>query len=155
MRGTMVGVVLAIVGVSSVQDAPRAEVLVRPSDIKWMDGPPSLPPGAKFAVLSGDPTKDGLFVMRLKFPADYKIPPHSHPADEHVTVISGTLFVSRGDVFDPQKAKEMTEGSYGLLPGKGNHFAFAKTETVVQLNSIGPWGITYVNPADDPRKDKK
>jgi quercetin dioxygenase-like cupin family protein len=155
MRSAMIGVVLAILGVSSFQDAPRAEVLVRSAEVKWMDGPPSLPAGAKFAVLSGDPTKDGLFVMRIKMPADYKIPPHSHPADEHVTVISGTLFVSRGDVFDPQKAKDLPEGSYALLPGKSTHFAFAKSETVVQLNSEGPWGITYANPADDPRKDKK
>jgi quercetin dioxygenase-like cupin family protein len=117
-----------------------------------MDGPPSLPKGAKFAVLSGDPTKAGLFVMRLKFPADYKIMPHLHPADEHVTVLSGALFVSRGDAFDPQKAKELPEGSYAMLPGGSNHFAFAKTETTLQLNSIGPWGITYANPADDPRK---
>ena len=131
---------------------PSAEVLVRPSDVKWMDGPPSLPKGAKFAVLSGDPTKAGLFVMRLKFPADYKIMPHLHPADEHVTVLSGALFVSRGDAFDPQKAKELPEGSYAMLPGGSNHFAFAKTETTLQLNSIGPWGITYANPADDPRK---
>lgn len=157
MRSAMIVGVLVMLG-AAAQDtggAMKAEIIVRPSEIKWMDGPPSLPAGAKFAVLSGDPTKEGLFVMRIKMPADYKIPPHSHPADEHVTVISGTLNISRGDVFDPSKAKEMPEGSYSLLPGKSNHFAFSKIETVVQLNSIGPWGITYANPADDPRKEKK
>ena len=157
MRSAMMVAVLLMLGAAAQETGslPSAEVLVTPSDVKWMDGPPTLPPGAKFAVLSGDPSKSGLFVMRLKFPADYKIMPHSHPGDEHVTVISGAVFVSRGDTFDPQKAKELTQGSYALLPGGSNHFAFAKSETVVQLNSVGPWGITYANPADDPRKDKK
>ena len=157
MRSAMIVVALAMLG-AAAQDTgslPSAEILVRPSDVKWMDGPPTLPKGAKVALLSGDPSKAGLFVMRIKMPADYKIMPHSHPGDEHVTVISGALFISRGDVFDPTKAKELPEGSYAMLPGKSNHFAFAKTETVVQLNSVGPWGITYLNPADDPRQDKK
>jgi len=152
MRIAMIGAVLVMVA-AGAQD--KAEILVRPADVRWMDGPPSLPAGAKFAVLSGDPAKEGLFVMRLKFPADYKIMPHTHPADEHITVISGTFNVARGDVFDPAKSKELPEGSYALLPGKGNHFAYCKTETVVQLNSVGPWSIVYLNPADDPRNQKK
>lgn len=157
MRIATLGVVLVLSGAAS-QDTgggTKAEILVRPGDVKWVDAPPSLPPGAKVAVLSGDPAKEGLFVMRLKLPADYKIMPHLHPADEHVTVLSGALYVSRGDVFDAQKGKELPEGSYAMLPGKSNHFAYFKSETVLQLNSIGPWGITYANAADDPRKDKK
>ena len=149
---------IAFILIVAAQDSGsglKAEILVKPGDIKWMDGPPTLPAGAKFAILSGDPSKEGLFVMRIKMPADYKIMPHTHPADEHVTLISGALFISRGDVFDPQKAKELPEGSYALLPGKSNHFAFTKAETIVQLNSIGPWAITYLNPADDPRKKKE
>jgi len=156
MRIATLGVVMMLLGAAS-QDTgggTKAEILVKPGDLKWVDGPPSLPPGAKVALLSGDPAKEGLFVMRIKMPADYKIMPHSHPGDEHVTVLSGALYISRGDVFDPAKGKELPEGSYAMLPGKSNHFAFAKTETVVQLNSVGPWGITYLNPADDPRKKK-
>ena len=137
---------------AAIQDVPGAEVLIRPSDVKWVDGPPSLPKGAQFAILSGDPTKEGPFVMRLKFPADYKIPPHSHGTDEHITVLSGTFLVSRGDAFDPTKAKDLPEGSYARLPAKNNHFALTKGEVIVQLNSSGPWSITYANPADDPRK---
>ncbi|HKS17425.1 MAG TPA: cupin domain-containing protein [Planctomycetota bacterium] len=157
MRSALIVAVLAMLGATAQETGglPSAEVLVRPSDVKWMDGPATLPRGAKVAVLSGDPSKAGLFVMRIKMPADYKIMPHSHPGDEHVTVISGALFVSRGDAFDPQKAKELSEGSYALLPGRNNHFAFTKSETIVQLNSLGPWGITYANPADDPRQEKK
>ena len=134
------------------QEGPSAELLVRPGDVKWADGPPSLPKGAQFAVLSGDPSKDGPFVMRLKFPADYKIAPHSHGTDEHITVLSGTFLVSRGDTLDATKAKELPEGSNARLPAKNNHFALTKGEVVVQLNSSGPWSITYANPAEDPRK---
>jgi len=138
------------------QDPPSTQtaIQVRPEDIKWMDGPPSLPAGVKFAVLSGDPKTAGLFVMRLKVPADYKIMPHMHPAAEHVTILSGSLNIGMGDTLDPSKAKVLPAGSYALMPARGNHFAFFKEETTLQLNSMGPWDITYVNPADDPRKKK-
>jgi len=138
------------------QDPPTAQtaIQVRPDDIKWMDGPPSLPAGAKFAVLSGDPKMAGLFVMRLKVPADYKVMPHMHPAAEHVTILSGSLNIGMGDALDPSKAKSLPAGSYAMLPGRSNHFAFFKEETILQVNSIGPWDITYLNPADDPRKKK-
>lgn len=152
-----IAVVALIGGVAAAarqEASPQASIQVSPGDVKWMDGPPSLPPGAKFALLSGDTKKDGLFVMRLKLPADYKIPPHSHPGDEHVTVLSGAIHVSMGDAFDPVKAKSLGAGSYALLPGRNNHFAFFKEETILQLNSMGPWDITYANPADDPRKKK-
>ncbi len=160
MRNALAVVLAAgvIVGVAArIQDtgsSTKAEIQVTPSDIKWMDGPPSLPPGAKFAILSGDPKKEGLFVMRIKVPADYKIMPHQHPADEHVTVISGALNISMGDTFDPMKGKSLPAGSYAMLPAKSNHFAFFKEETIIQANSMGPWDITYLNPADDPRKKK-
>jgi hypothetical protein len=84
---------LGVLSLSSAQDGAGVEILLRPGDLKWQDGPPSLPKGSKFAIVAGDPSKDGSFVMRLKFPADYKIMPHSHGADEHVTILSGTLFI--------------------------------------------------------------
>ena len=151
---------LAAVGVfallfTSFQDGPSPEILIRPGDVKWMDGPPSLPKGSKFAVLSGDPAKEGPFEMRLKFPADYKIMPHSHPVEEHLTILEGTFFVSRGDAFDPLKVKDLPAGSYARLPAKSNHFALCKGEVILQLHSHGPWAITYANPGDDPRNDKK
>lgn len=155
MRNSALMVILVGVAAAGYQDsASQAAVQVTPSEIQWIDGPPSLPAGAKVAVLSGDPKKAGLFVMRLKLPADYKIMPHTHPADEHVTVLSGGLNVSMGDTFDPAKGKSLPAGSYALLPGRSNHFAFFKEETILQLNSMGPWDIKYANPADDPRKKK-
>jgi quercetin dioxygenase-like cupin family protein len=123
-----------------------------PDAIQWQNGPPSLPAGAKFAVMEGDPTKEGLFTMRLSVPDGYKIPPHSHPAVEHVTVMSGTFQIGMGDQFDESKLNPMTAGTFGFLAPKMNHFAMAKGDTVIQLHGVGPWQINYVNPADDPRK---
>ncbi|MCI0604018.1 cupin domain-containing protein [bacterium] len=123
-----------------------------PDAIQWQNGPGSLSQGAKFAVMEGDPTKEGLFTMRLSIPDGYKIPPHSHPAVEHVTVISGTFHIGMGDKFDESKLNPMTAGTFGFLAPKMNHFAMAKGDTVIQLHGVGPWQINYVNPADDPRK---
>ncbi|MGH7457430.1 MAG: cupin domain-containing protein [bacterium] len=129
-----------------------AHVMVLPDDLKWNDGPPSLPAGAKFAVMESDPKSLGLFTMRLKLPADYKIPAHWHPADEHVTVIAGTFNMGMGDKLDLTKGKELPVGSFVVMPAKTHHFAWTKGETIIQLHGVGPWGINYVNPADDPRK---
>lgn len=134
------------------QDAP---VMVQPPDVKWVDGPPALPAGAKVAVLFGDSTKEGTFVMRAKLPADYKVPPHFHPGNENVTVLSGTLHAAMGDTFDASKAKAMAAGSFVMFPAKNSHFVFTKEETVVQISAVGPWTLTYVNPADDPRNAKR
>jgi quercetin dioxygenase-like cupin family protein len=125
-----------------------------PADIKWRDGPGSLPPGAKFAVLEGDPAKEGPFVMRLSFPDGYRIAPHSHPKVERITVISGTFHLGMGETFDAAKTRALPAGTYGFWPADMRHFAFARGETVVQLHGSGPWSLTYVNPADDPRSAK-
>ena len=127
-------------------------VLVRPGDIQWTDGPESLPAGSRVAVIMGNPRNPGMFTMRLKLPADYRIPPHWHPATEHVTVISGTFNMGMGDKADAGSAAALPTGSFAVMPAKTNHFAFTKEETVVQVHGMGPWGITYVNPAQDPRK---
>jgi len=121
-------------------------------EIKWGPGPASLPKGAEAVVLYGDPTKEGLFAMRLKFPKGYRIAPHTHPKPEIVTVISGTFLFGMGDKADTAKAKPLPAGSFVSMPPGQTHFAGADEETVVQLNSTGPWAVTYVNPADDPRK---
>lgn len=125
--------------------------LLAPADIKWGPGPASLPPGAEAAVLYGDPTKEGLFAMRLKFPKGYRIAPHTHPKPEIVTVITGTFRLGTGDTADLSKAKALTAGSFIALPPGHAHFAGADEDTVVQLNSTGPWSVAYVNPKDDPR----
>jgi quercetin dioxygenase-like cupin family protein len=104
------------------------------------------------AVIEGPPTEAVPFTFRLKFPPNYKIPAHWHPAIEHVTVISGTLNLGTGDKIDEAKTKSLSAGSVAIMQPKTNHFGWAKEETVVQVHGVGPWGLTYVNPADDPRK---
>lgn len=124
-----------------------------PSDgIKWQDGPPSLPKGAKIAVLEGDPGKEGPFVFRLKIPDGYRVPPHLHPKVERITVLAGTFNVGMGDKFNEKEMKPMTAGTYGYWPAGMKHFVSAKGETILQYHGSGPWTIDYVNPSDDPRK---
>jgi quercetin dioxygenase-like cupin family protein len=147
----------ALFALAIAQDDSKAKaehIVVAPEDVKWGDAPPSLPPGAKLAVIEGDPKKEGYFMMRLKVPAGYKIPPHFHPQPERVTVISGKFCVGFGDTFDETKTKALPAGSYFSFIPKSHHFAHAAEETVLQLSTIGPWDLTYVNPADDPRTKK-
>jgi quercetin dioxygenase-like cupin family protein len=122
--------------------------------IQWQPGPASLPPGAKLAVLEGDPAKDGPFTMRLMMPDGYRIPPHTHPKVEHVTVITGTFNLGMGEKFDQTAGRELPAGTFGFWPAGMKHFAWAKGETIIQLHGIGPWTINYLNPADDPRQKK-
>jgi quercetin dioxygenase-like cupin family protein len=120
--------------------------------LKWAAGPPSLPAGAQVSVLLGDPSKDGLYVIRLKFPAGYKIPAHIHPSDEHVTVISGAFHFGLGPKLDETKGVKLVAGGFAHAAKGMQHYAWASEETVVQVHGQGPQGIAYVNPADDPRK---
>lgn len=122
------------------------------AEIKWKKGPPSLPAGAMIAVLEGDPTKEGPFVFRLKLPDGYKVPPHTHPKTERVTVLSGTFHIGMGDRFDPSKGRAMPAGTFGYWKTGMKHFVWTKGETILQFHGIGPWSIHYVNPEDDPRR---
>jgi quercetin dioxygenase-like cupin family protein len=123
--------------------------------IVWKNGPPSLPKGAQIAVLEGDPNKEGLFVFRVKVPDGYRIPPHTHPKTERVTVLSGTFHIGMGDRFDEAEMKIMPAGTYGHWPAGMKHFVRVTGETIVQFHGMGPWSIHYVNPDDDPRNQKK
>ena len=128
---------------------------VFPADkIQWKPGPPSLPRGALFAVLEGDPGKPGPFVFRVKVPDGYRVPPHTHPKTERVTVISGEFHLGMGAKFDEKACQAMPAGTYGHWPAGMKHFAWAKGETVIQVHGTGPWSIEYVNPDDDPRNKK-
>jgi len=133
-----------------------ADIELFPMDrIKWQDGPASLPKGARIAVLEGNPTKEGPFVFRLKLPDGYRVPPHTHPKTERVTVISGTFNIGMGNKFDQKATQVMPAGAYGYWPAGMTHFVWAKGETVLQFHGMGPWSIEYVNPRDDPRKSKE
>jgi quercetin dioxygenase-like cupin family protein len=146
-------VLISLATFSNGQTAEDMEATIYPAaEIKWQPGPPSLPSGAKVAVLEGDPTKEGPFTMRLMFPDGYKIPPHTHPKTERVTVISGMLNLGMGEKFDESAGHQLPAGTFGFWPAGMKHFAWASGETIIQLHGIGPWVINYLNPADDPRK---
>ena len=151
--------VLAIVAAFAAvaQDEAKAKkehVILAPDDIKWGDAPPILPAGAKAALLDGDPKKEGYFVMRLKLPAGYKVAPHWHPGYERLTVISGKFHLGLGEKADESKMKALPAGGFFSLPPKTAHYAMTSEETVVQINTDGPWALNYVNPSDDPSKKK-
>ena len=128
-----------------------AHAMVTPADLNWVEVP-SLPPGAKLAVIEGPLNEPVAVTFRISFPANYKLPAHWHPAIEHVTVISGTIHMGVGDKLDAKESELLSVGSVAIMQPKTNHFLWTKEEAIVQVHGIGPWGITYVNPADDPRK---
>ena len=154
--GVLVFVAGSIVSGQDKHPGDERHVVVKPDAIKWGPGPPGLPAGVQMAVLVGDPTKSGVpYVMRAKMPDGYTVPPHWHPCDENITVLKGTLLMGAGEKLDASKTEELTAGSYTRMPKAMRHFAIAKGETIIQLHGTEPFEITYVNPADDPRKKEE
>lgn len=119
--------------------------------LTWNDEP-LLPKGAKSTLLVGDPSKPGVFIVRLKFPPNYKIAPHTHPFTEVITVLSGKVGNGMGEKFDAQKGDVLAAGASFALPADHTHYVWTgDEEAVVELIATGPWGITYTDPKDDPR----
>lgn len=134
------------------QDAPAStHVMVKASEVKWGDPPPALERGAQAAVMSGNPGEAGVFVLRLKTPAGYRVARHWHPTDEHVTVIEGDLTLEMGEGAQMHSAT-FGPGDYVLLPAKMQHAASTSGGAVVQVQGAGPFELNYVDPKDDPRK---
>jgi Cupin domain len=130
--------------------AEDAMMLVNPDQMKW--GPVDVIPGAKSAVLSGDPSKQETFILEVQWPAGSKIGPHWHSNTERVAIVSGTGVVGMGDNLDPQKGMPITPGGYVSLPGKMHHWFVAQSPVVMLITGEGPFDITFINPEDDPRK---
>ncbi|EKE75141.1 cupin domain-containing protein [Gallaecimonas xiamenensis] len=131
----------------------QGHIMANADGLNWAPGPGSLPAGSQVAVLEGNPGAAGPFTLRLRFPANYQIKPHWHPTVEHVSVLTGTLYMGLGETYDEDKAKALTPGGFAAMDMGTRHYAFTKDEgTVIQLHGMGPWGITYVNPKDDPRQ---
>jgi quercetin dioxygenase-like cupin family protein len=155
MRYVIIPIGLALAtSIAAAQSTEQHAIIAVPGKIAWSPAPPSLPRGAELAVVEGDPTKDVAFTMRLRMPDGYRLPAHFHPFVEHVTVIQGTFRVGMGDKFDPAALGDLPTGTFAALAPGVRHFAQAKGETVIQLHGVGPWSLTYVNPADDPRKNQ-
>ena len=125
-----------------------------PDQLEWGPPPDGLPEGALLAVLSGDPAKEGLFTIRLRFPKGYKVMPHRHPSDELVTVIGGELSLGMGKSYSEKKASNLVIGGYAVAAANMDHYAFTKSGAEIQITSNGPFQITYVRPRDDPRRKR-
>ncbi|MEO5721002.1 MAG: cupin domain-containing protein [Chthoniobacterales bacterium] len=117
--------------------------VISSANLKWVDFPAR--PGTQLAVLFGDPSQPGLFIVRLKMPAGYKIAPHTHPAAENVTIISGAGFLGFGKTVDEKAAREMKTGDFLSIPADSPHYVWTRDETIIQINSMGPFTSTEVN----------
>jgi len=136
--------------VPSPSPAPSASTAA-PPDIQWGPAPSVLPPGAQIAVIEGNPGSTGTFTLRLKLPNGYKIPPHTHPTIENITVLAGTFLAGMGTQFDESKLEAYGRDAFFSLPAEHAHFAVARGETVVQVHGLGPFVVTYVNPPNATR----
>jgi quercetin dioxygenase-like cupin family protein len=156
MRCLLVAALTLTAGAASAQGSPETNtahaIVALPDQITWGPAPAALPAGAKAAVLEGNPGEAGPFTMRVLLPNRYRIPPHYHPAVEHVTVLKGAFKVGMGDKFDGSAMNLLPAGTFAALEPGTRHFAESEGETILQLHGVGPWRITYVNPADDPRR---
>jgi mannose-6-phosphate isomerase-like protein (cupin superfamily) len=156
MKPFLFVVVVALFAVALFAAQPSlAQNTFTPDQVKYGSAPPSLPAGAQLAVLEGDPmASSGDFTVRLKMPDGYKIPPHTHPNRENVTVLSGTIKVGMGDQFDASKMMSFGVGSFAYLDPSMHHYAAASGETVIQIHGMSPLKLNYINPADDPTPKK-
>ena len=130
---------------NTLATAPNAEPA-----LTWGPAPAVFAPGAQFAVLQGNPMSAGEYTVRLRMPDGYRIAPHTHPTDEHVTVISGTFAVGMGERFRADSMAALGAGGFVTAPAGHAHYAAARGVTVVQVHGVGPFALTYVNPADLP-----
>lgn len=155
MRALLLSLSLALAGTTPIlAQENHPDLFKSPNDVKWGPAPPSLPAGAQMAVLSGDPTKSGPYVVRIKLPANSQIAAHHHPTAENVTVISGNFHAGMGDKLDESHGFDLAPGAFASMPANMNHYVWASSESVVQVHGQGPFRIEYVNPADDPSKKK-
>jgi quercetin dioxygenase-like cupin family protein len=150
---TIAALLLTISAAAAGAQSPAGSPVASPADVKWGPAPAVFPPGAQMAVLQGDPGSAAPFTVRLRFPDGYTIAPHTHPTDEYLTVISGTFRVGMGTTVDAKGMLTLGTGGFATAPANHAHYAAARGVTVVQINSMGPFAMTYVNPADTPRAD--
>jgi quercetin dioxygenase-like cupin family protein len=142
----LVGMVLIASTVGSAPGVEKAVRAVTPSELKW-SAVPGYPAGYSRAMLEGDADKAGLHTYRVRLPAGFKIQPHTHPADEHVTVLQGTWSLGVGGTFDTSRLRSFPVGSYVVVPAGTPHFLSIESETIVQVQGVGPIGFRLVGDA--------
>ena len=142
---------MAVTSFAQAPPAPAAHNMMTSAQVVWGPGPTALPPGSQLAVMTGDPGGTGPFTIRAKLPAGYRIPPHWHPTDENVTVLSGTVAMGMGEKFEAKALMVLPVGGFAAMAPNARHFFVARTAATIQIHGTGPFAVTYVNPADDPR----
>lgn len=146
------GLALSAVAITTTaQQASEVPVALRPSDIAWQPGPPALPAGAEVAVLTGNPAEPAPFTVRVRLPANYHMGAHRHSVAEYVTLLSGTLCIATGERPERAQAACLDPGSFFVTPANAVHAVWSQGPVEYQLHAAGPFDMTYVNPADDPR----
>ncbi|RYG37201.1 MAG: cupin domain-containing protein [Chitinophagaceae bacterium] len=152
----LVAVFALLVNRASSQGLPgKSFGVIYQESIKW-SAFPAFPPEARLSILVGDPMTAGPYLVRVKVPAGVVLMPHTHPEDRIYTVISGVFYIGLGSTYDTSVLKAYAPGSVIILPGNTPHFHWARSgEYVTQVTANGPLGLTYVNPADDPRNKNK
>jgi quercetin dioxygenase-like cupin family protein len=143
--------VVLLLTVAAAAASAQASASHAPPAPKWGPAPAIFPPGARMAVMQGNPGANGLFTVRLRFPNGYRVAPHTHPTDEHITVIQGRLGVGMGKTVDAKQMMSLGVGDFASAPANEPHYAQAHGTTVVQVHAMGPFALTYVNPADTPK----
>ena len=143
---------LLVAGVPLIAQEKKDHQMLTPEEMKWAAGPAALPKGSQVTVLKGNPAEEGVFTIRVRMPANYRIPAHWHPAFENITVIEGSFSMGLGDRFDEASLHEMKVGAFMTMSPGTRHFGMAKNGAVIQLHGMGPWQVYYVNAADDPRR---
>lgn len=143
---------IVLSGAAFAMDPAQHARELTPADIKFEDNP-AFPEGAQSMLIHGDPTKPEFFIIRLRFPPNYVVPPHTHPAFESVTVLTGSMGSGMGEKVEKPKGKMLEQGSLLLLPANHAHYVWTEDEeTIIQVAATGPFDIIYVDPEDDPRK---
>jgi quercetin dioxygenase-like cupin family protein len=150
MKQILIGLTALTITTSAVKADDM--IVAHPDSLKWGPAPPALPKGAEIAVVTGDPSKAGSYVIRVRVPIDYQIPAHWHSEAENLTVLSGVVNVGMGDKLDENRSSKLEAGGFIFLPPKMNHFLWVSGPAVFQIHAEGPFDIVYANPKDDPRK---
>lgn len=139
---------LALVAAGSL--AQEQHRMIQASDLKWVDFP-ALPRGAQVAVIEGPPNQEVPVTVRVRFPANYRLPAHTHPVVERMTVLSGTVYMGMGTKLDEQASQVLGTGGVMILPAWHPHYVWTREPAEVQIHGTGPFATLYVDPADDPR----
>lgn len=132
---------MALIAMATSSFAVNQPIIIKSDAIQWQ--PAKDLPGAEVAVIAGNPQKHEPFVARVKLPANFQIPVHTHNINEYDTVISGAIYLGIGSKFDAESTQEINAGNFVMIPAHTSHYSLTKEETVLQISGIGPWGMIY------------